>query len=161
LVLLITLAIVSIGANLFIVGSWLGWQLHRAGPFEDRGPPGPPPGGMGDRGAPRGPEDLESRLRLNIMLEGMSEADQKTARDVLHEHESELGEKWAATRGASQAVTAALHSEPFDADAARAAFAKLNESGEQFRLLLQAMLIEVAQKVSPEGRAHLKLRGPP
>ena len=133
--LLAIVAILSVALNLFLAGSQLGHQF--------RGPAQP----------------MNFQQRLTGVLRELPEADQPIARGVLDSHMSDIIEKWRASRPANQRAALAMHADPFDADEARAAFDKANQRTEEVRKALQAAMIELAQKVSPEGREKLRVPG--
>jgi uncharacterized membrane protein len=129
--LLVVILIVSVGINLFLAGNQLGLWLHH-----------PPP--------------MNFEQRLDMLLRDLPDSDRAAARDILEQHRQDLRSKFHLSRGAAQAAAAAIHAEPFNADDTRAAFAKANELSADFRRSLQDTLIEIAGKVSPAGREHLR-----
>ena len=52
-----------------------------------------------------------------------------------------------------------MHSENFDPAEAQTALDTANQRFAEFRAALQSTLIEIAQKVSPEGRKHIRVPG--
>ncbi len=128
-------AVVSIALNLFLAGNQLGHHFR-----------GPMP-----------PQNFQQRL--NGMWHELPDADQVIARGVVDSHAADIMDKWRAMRPANQRTSLAMHADPFDPDEARAAYEKANEKSEAFRRALQDTLIEVAQKISPEGRQHLHIPG--
>jgi uncharacterized membrane protein len=133
--LLSIIAILSVALNLFLAGNQLGHHF--------RGPMQPP----------------NFQQRLNGMLRELPEADQAIARGIIDSHLGDILERWRVFRPANQRVALAIHADPFDPEEAKAAYEKANQRSEEFRRALQATLIEVAQKVSPEGRARLHVAG--
>jgi len=132
-VLLGILAVVSIALNLFLAGGLLGRQFHR-----------PSPG-------------REFETRLEAVLRDVPEPDHKLAQDILQENHDVLLEKWHAARNAGQRAALSMRATPFDANEAKADIAKWNERIMDFRTTFQQTMMEIAGKMSPEGRARLRL----
>ena len=128
-------AILSIALNLFLAGNQLGHQF--------RGPVLPP----------------NFEQRLHTLWRDMPAADQPIAQGVLDQHYNEIIEKWRQFRPANQHVIQVMHAEPFDPAEAKAAFDAANQRWAELRSAMQNMLIEVAQKISPEGRKHMHAPG--
>jgi len=128
-------AVLSIALNLFLAGEQLGH--HFRGPM-------PPP---------------NFDQRLHGLLRDMPAADQPIAQGILDQHYSELNDKWRAFRPANQRISAALRADPFDPAEAKAAYDNANRRSEELRAAMQATLIEIAGKISPEGRRCLRAGG--
>ncbi len=128
-------AILSIALNLFLAGNQLGRHF--------RGPAQPP----------------NFQQRLNGIWRDLPEADQTIAHTIAESHYNDILDKWRAFRPANQRAALAMHADPFDPEEARAAYEKANQRSEDFRKALQETIIEVAQKISPEGREQLHLPG--
>ncbi len=128
-------AVLSVALNLFLAGNQLGHHF-------------------------RGPMPQQNfQQRLNGMWRDLPDADQAIARGVVDNHYADIMEKWRAVRPANQRIGLAMHANPFDPDEARSAYEKANEKSEEFRKALRETLIEIAQKISPEGREHLRVQG--
>lgn len=127
--------VISVALNLFLAGNQLGHHF--------RGPMSPP----------------NFQQRLNGMWRDLPEADQVIARGIADNHSSDILEKWRAFRPANQRAALAMHADPFDPEEAKAAYEKANQRSEEFRKALQDTLIEIAQKISPEGRERLHVPG--
>jgi uncharacterized membrane protein len=132
ILLLGIVAILSIALNLFLAGNQLGRQFRQ---------PVPPP---------------NFEQRLHNLSRDMSEADQTIAQEVLDRHHGDIAEKWRAYRPAAQRVIAAMRADSFDPAEAKAAYENANQRWEELRLVMRDTLIEIAQKVSPEGRKHMR-----
>jgi uncharacterized membrane protein len=128
-------AILSVALNLFLAGNQLGRQFR----------------------APVPPPNFEQRL--HTLWRDMPAADQPIAQGILDQHYSEIIEKWRQFRPASQHVVQVMHADPFDPVEAKAAFDNANQRWAELRTAMQNMLIEIAQKVSPEGRKHIHAPG--
>lgn len=128
---LVVILTISVGINLFLAGNQVGLWFHR-----------PPP--------------INFEQRFDMLLRGLPDGDRATAHDILEQHRQELQSKFHLYRSAAQAAGAAIHAEPFDVDGTRAAFAKANDLSADFRRSLQDTLIEIAGKISPTGREHLR-----
>jgi uncharacterized membrane protein len=129
--LLVAVLIVSVAINLFLAGNQLGLWFHH-------------------------PAQLNFEQRLELLVRGLPDVDRATAHDILEQHRQDLQDKLHLYRTSAQAAAAAIHAEPFNADNARAAFTKANEQSAEFRQALQDMVIEIASKMSPKGREHLR-----
>ncbi len=129
--LLVVILIVSVGINLFVAGNQVGLWLHH-----------PPP--------------MNFEQRLDMLLRDLPGGDRAVAQDILEQHRQDLQSKFHLYRSAAQAAGAAIHAEPFNIDNTRAAFAKANDLSAEFRRALQDTLIEIAGKISPMGREHLR-----
>jgi uncharacterized membrane protein len=135
ILVLAVVAILSVALNLFLAGNQLGHHF--------RGPGSPP--------------NIEQRL--HGIWHDMPAADQSIAQGVLDQHMSEIMEKWLAFRPANQHAIQAMHADPFDPAEAKAAFDIANQRWAELRAAMQTMLLEAAQKVSPEGRKHIRAPG--
>ena len=129
------IAIVSVALNLFLAGNVVGQHF--------RGPPTP----------------ANFRERLEMLLRDLPEADRTVAHTVMESHYNDIVEKWRAFRPANQRAALAIHSDPFDPAEARAAYDTVNKRSEDLRVAVQNTMIEIAQKISPEGREHLRVPG--
>ena len=127
------LAVISIALNLFLAGGMLGRQFHKPAPGK------------------------EFETRLEAVLNDVPEPDRKLAQDILQQHHDMLIEKWHAARNAGQHAALSMRATPFDASQAKADVAKWNERILDFRTAFQDTMMEIAGKISPEGRAHLRL----
>lgn len=134
ILLLGIVATLSIALNLFLAGEQLGRQFRQ---------PVPPP---------------NFEQRLENMWRDMPAADQVNAQEVLDRRRGDLIEKWRACRPANQRVIAAMRADPFDPAEAKAAYENANQRWEELRQAMRDTMIEIAQKISPEGRKHI--RGP-
>jgi uncharacterized membrane protein len=132
ILLLGVVAILSVALNLFLAGEQLGRQFRQ---------PGPPP-------------NFEERL--HSLWRDMPAEDQKIAQDVLDRHRGDIMEKWHSFRPANQRVAAAMRAEPFDPVEAKAAYENANQRWDELRAAMRDAMIEIAQKVSPEGRKHIR-----
>ncbi len=128
-------AVISIAFNLFLVGHQFGRNF--------RGPM--PPGNFQER--------------LNGLWRDMPSADQTIAHGIVDSHYNDILEKWRAFRPANQRAALAMHADPFDPSEAKAAYDNANRRSEEFRKAMQDTLIEIAQKISPEGRERLHVPG--
>jgi uncharacterized membrane protein len=124
--------VISVALNLFLAGEQLGRQF--------RGPP--PPIGFDQR--------------LQSFTQDLPDEDQPAAREILGRRHDEIVQKWRALRSATQRATSAVHSDPFEEEEATAAFAKANQRDQDFRKVIQDTLMELASKISPEGRQRLR-----
>ncbi len=129
------IAIVSIAINLFLAGSVIGRHFRTA----------PSPGNF--------------RQRIEMLLRDLPASDKTVAQTVVDSHYGDIVEKWRAFRPANQRAAAAMRAEPFDPAEAKAAYEAVNKQSEELREAVQETMIEIAQKVSPEGRQHLRLPG--
>ncbi len=124
--------VISVALNLFLAGEQLGRQF--------RGPP--PPIGFDQR--------------LQSFTQDLPDEDQPAAREILGRRHDEIVQKWRALRSATQRATSAIHSDPFEQDEVEADFAKANQRDQDFRKVIQDTLVELASKISPEGRQRLR-----
>jgi uncharacterized membrane protein len=125
---------ISVALNLFVAGAFLGGRFH--------GPPSPP--------------DFERRL--SGYWKELPQDDQGAAQAVIAGHRDDVVEKWRADRAAAQQVSRLLHQPDFDEAGVKAAFDLWNQRALEFRAAMQSLLLDMASKISPEGRTHL--RGP-
>ena len=128
-------AILSVALNLFLAGNQLGHQFR-----------GPQPA-------------LNFEQRLHGWWHEMPAADQAIAEGVMQQHQGEIMEKWRAFRPANQHFIQIMHSQNFDPAEAQAALDTANQRLVELKATLQSTLIEIAQKVSPEGRKHMRVPG--
>lgn len=126
------IAVISLALNLFLAGGLLGRQFHK----------------------PNLTQDFEARL--NAVWEEMPNADQAIVREILGRHHDELVAKWRASRTANQHAGISLHSAPFDPNEAHGNFVTSNQRSMELRIAVQDTLIEIAGKISDEGREHLR-----
>lgn len=136
IIILGIVAILSVALNLFLAGNILG---HRF-----RGPMPPP---------------MILEERFEATLRELPNADRSIAKAILDNHRDLIMSKWHALRSDNHKVTDAIQSEPFQADQAKAAFDKSNADVAEFRAAIQETAIEIASKISPEGRKQLHLPG--
>ena len=132
---LAVIAFLSVALNLFLAGNQLGHEFRPA------------------------PVQITFEQRLHTWWRNMPGADQTIADGVMNQHIGEIMEKWRAFRPANQHVNQILHSENFDPAEARAAFDVAGQRLAELRAVMQNTLIEIAQKVSPEGRKHMRAPG--
>jgi uncharacterized membrane protein len=132
ILLLGIVAIFSIALNLFLAGDQLGRHF--------RGPAPPP----------------NFEQRLHNLPRDMPAADQQIAEGILDRHHNDIMEKWRALRPANQRVAAAMRADPFDSEEAKAAYDNASQRWEDLRAAMRDMLIEIAEKISPEGRRHIR-----
>jgi uncharacterized membrane protein len=135
ILVLAIVAILSVALNLFLAGNQLGHQFR----------------------GPMAPSNFEQRL--HGLWRDMPAADQPIAQGVLDQHMSEIMEKWRAFRPANQHVIEVMRADPFDPAEAKAAFDIANQCWAELRTAMQSMLLETAQKISPEGRKHIHAPG--
>lgn len=128
-------AILSVALNLFLAGNQLGHEV--------RGPAAP----------------MNFQQRLHTWWRDMPAADQSIAEGVMQQHIAEIMEKWRAFRPANQHVIQVMRAEKFDPDEAKTAIDIANQRLADLRAVMQSTLIEIAQKVSPEGRKHIRAPG--
>jgi uncharacterized membrane protein len=129
-------AILSVALNLFLVGNQLGHHFR-----------------------PTTPVQMTFEQRLHAWWRDMPPADQTIAENTMDQHLGEILEKWRAFRVANQHVNQILHTENFDPAEAKAAFDLASQRLAELRTVMQGTLIEIAQKVSPEGRKHIRAPG--
>jgi uncharacterized membrane protein len=128
-------AILSIALNLFLAGNQLGREF-------------------------RGPQaQMNFEHRLHTWWRDMPPADQAIAEDVMQQHIAEIMEKWRAYRPANQHAMQIMRAEKFDPAEARAALDVADERLAELRAVMQNTLTDIAQKVSPEGRKHIRAPG--
>ena len=132
---LAVIAFLSVALNLFLAGNQLGHELRPA------------------------PVPITFEQRLHTWWRDMPGADQTIADGVMNQHIGEIMEKWRAYRAANQHVSQVLHSENFDPAEAKAAFDVAAQRLTELRGLMQITMTEIAQKVSPEGRKHMRTPG--
>lgn len=125
------LAIISIAINLFLAGSFLGGRF--------RGPPSP---GMFEQ-------------RLGEAWDELPDADKPVARQIYAAHREDIIQKWRAARSAAQKASHDTRAKSFDADALRGDFDMSNTRFLEFRRAMQDLFLEIAAKISPEGRQRL------
>ena len=136
IIILGSVAILSVMVNLFLAGNLFG--LHF-------------------RGAP--PPPMEFERRLTDMWRDMPQADQPVAKAIVAKHHDLIMEKLGALRPSNRAAGGVVRAGSFDAEAARRAFDDTNQRLTEFRTAIQDTVIEIASKISPEGRKHLRVRG--
>lgn len=129
-------ALFSVGLNVFFASSFIGREFRRP----------PPP---------------DFSPHFDFMWRNMPAADQSIARDVFNRRREEIVVKWRALRPSGQSANEVLRATPFDEAMAREALNRFNQQVRDYRVSLQDALLEVAGRVSPEGRAELRPpRGP-
>ncbi|HTJ63144.1 MAG TPA: periplasmic heavy metal sensor [Alphaproteobacteria bacterium] len=136
--LLAVLLVVSVAINLFLGGNELGLRFHH-----------PPP-----------PMNMEQRFEM--LFQTLPDADRAIAREAIDRHREQLLDKLHEYRAAAGAAAAIVRADPFNEEAARAAFAKADDASVAFRHEVQDTVIDIAGKVSTAGRSHLRagLGGP-
>ena len=122
---------VSVALNLFLAGGLLGRQFHKPNPAHD------------------------FETRMSGVLVGLPDNDQAVANEILGRHREELLTKWRAQRNAIQRSVQSLHATPFDPADAHTNFAASNQKAMELRSAIQDTMIEIAGKISDEGREHL------
>lgn len=132
---LAVVAILSVALNLFLAGNQLGHEV--------RGPAAP----------------LNFEQRLHTWWRDMPASDQSIAEGIMKQHQPEIMEKWRAFRPANQHALQVMRAENFDPAEAQAAIDAANQRLADLRAVMQSTLIEIAQKVSPEGRKHIRATG--
>ena len=135
IVILAAVTGISIAVNLFLAGNIVSHSFRA-----------PPP-----------PLDIE--WRLGGIWRDMSDADQPVARSILSQHHDTIVEKLNALKAANQNTAAAMRSDAFVADEAKRAFGETNQRLTEFRTAIQDTTIEIATKVSPEGRKRMRVPG--
>ena len=132
------IAVISIGGNLFLAGNLIGRQF-RPGPMS---------------------MTFEQRLDFGWqhMWQQLPDADKPIVKDIFARHREDLILKWRAARMPAQRAALALRADPFDEAQARMDLDQANERQTEFRKAVQDMFVEIAGKISPEGRE--KLRSP-
>jgi uncharacterized membrane protein len=135
ILVLAIVAVLSVALNLFLAGNQLGREVR----------------------GPQMPANFEQRL--HNWWRDMPAPDQAIAEGVLQQHMAEIMEKWRAFRPANQHAIQAMRAENFDPAEARAALDAANQRFGELRAAMQSALLEVAQKVSPEGRKHIRAPG--
>lgn len=71
---------------------------------------------------------------------------------IREKHRDEFRPLFRATRDAREALAKALETEPFDAEAARAAFAKVREADAALAQATSEVMVEIASALTPEER---------
>jgi uncharacterized membrane protein len=136
IIILGIVSILSVALNLFLAGNILG---HRF-----RGPMPPP---------------MVLEERFEATLRELPEEDRATVKQILDSRRELIMSKWHALRSDNRKVAEAIESDPFTAEQAKAAFDKSNADFTEFRAAIQETAIEIASKISPEGRKQLHLPG--
>ena len=126
-------AVLSLALNLFLAGDLLGRHFHRV------------------------PAGHEFEARLGWLFNDMPNPDRKLAHDIMQQHSDLLLQKWRAARTAGQRAMLSLRATPFDPNDAKADLARWNDRIADFRTAFQDTMLEIAGKVSADGRAHLQL----
>jgi uncharacterized membrane protein len=127
--------ILSVALNLFLAGNQLGHHFR------------PPQ------------TQMNFEQRLHSWWREMSPADQSIAEGIMEQHIGEIMEKWRAFRPANQHVIQIMHTENFDPAEAKAAMDTANQRLTDLRVAVQATMLDIAQKISPEGRKHIRVPG--
>ena len=135
ILVLAVIAILSVALNLFLAGNQLGRQFRGS----------PPP--------------MNFEQRLHGWWRDMPAADQSIAEDIMRQHIGEIQEKWRAFRPANQHALQLMRAENFDPAEAKAALDIANQRLADLKAAMQSTMIEIAQKISPEGRKHLRAPG--
>jgi hypothetical protein len=105
------------------------------------------------------PTSMDIERRLEGMWRDMPEADRPIARAILRQHHDAIVSRWDALRPANQSAVAEMRSEPFVVDVTKRAFDDTNQRLTEFRIAIQDTMIDIASKISPEGRKHLRVPG--
>jgi uncharacterized membrane protein len=94
--------------------------------------------------------------RLDGFWENMPTEDQQIAKEIVDRHRNDILQKWRAARSLTQQSAQALRADPFDESVAKFNFQKANERSQEFRAAIEEMSIEMASKISTEGRERLR-----
>ena len=106
--------------------------------------------------------DDQAVLQVALGSSGVPESFLIDGKGIIRaQHIGEIREKWRAFRPANQHVIQVMHAENFDPAEARAAIENANQRLADLRAAVQETLMEIAQKVSPEGRRHIRVPGGP
>ena len=95
-------------------------------------------------------EGFEERI-----LARLPEADAPRFKAVLAPHRDELARRMEKAGLARDDLRLALDAEPFNRQAAEAAFAKQQSASAEFQQAARSVLLEAAEKLSREGRVRL------
>jgi uncharacterized membrane protein len=126
------LLVVSLAANLLLVGFIVGQVLHH--PERER---------MG------GPMTIER------VTGGLPPEIRETVRTSLREHRPEIVSKIAAVRAAQAELHAAIGAQPFDPARLQAAFAAIRERRQAVQAEVQEAAVEAIGQLPPETREKL------
>lgn len=85
----------------------------------------------------------------------LPQSDQKVLNEVLSAHRPQIRERYRALKQTRKSVIEALRAEPFDQTRLETAFAGVRENENLLATTAQAMLTDLAGRISPEGRARL------
>jgi uncharacterized membrane protein len=129
------LAVVSIGLNLFLAGTILGGQFRK---------PAPAP---------------NFEQRLDTIWDGLPDADREVAKQIYAKHRDEIIQKWHLSRTAAQRAVKDLKAKSFSEAEVTSDFAASNDRVMEFRKVFQDMILDVASKISPDGRQRLRAAG--
>jgi hypothetical protein len=88
-------------------------------------------------------------------LSRLPEADAPRFKETLARHRDELADRLDRANQAREALRQAFEAEPYDRPAAEAAFAKKESAVAALRQTARTILLESAEALSREGRAHL------
>lgn len=134
--LLGVLLTISLAANLFAIGIFIGIVVVGGGPW------------------PRG-EAFGPNLQASPAFMALEPASRQMAIEMFHETEDRLREETRALRRAQRAVVRAMDAEPFDPAAARAALAELRARGDAVQALLHNYLVDLGSNLSEDERERL------
>jgi uncharacterized membrane protein len=100
----------------------------------------------------RGPFHLP---RIEVLERRLPEADRPLLREVMAQHQATIHPLLPQLHAARQELREALAAEPYDATRVAAAFAAVRAGEAAIGGAIQAMLTELAGRVSPQGRQML------
>lgn len=128
--------VVSLGANLFLLGVVAGGGFP---PFPDGGPGGP--------GGPMGPDAIVERL-----ADRLSPKDAEIVRAALRDHRGRMEGDESVRRDFARRVRAALIADPFDPEVLRRALDEEDIRDQAFRAELRTTVVRVATEITAESR---------
>lgn len=104
---------------------------------------------------PKGMMMAGAAMQMMKMARALPEQDRTLVRDTLKQHRDMLKNLAQNHRAGRDAVKDALTTEPFDLAKLTAALAASREQSNAARDQMEKLLIEIAPKISPEGRQKL------
>ncbi|MEL7482230.1 MAG: periplasmic heavy metal sensor [Pseudomonadota bacterium] len=134
-------AAASIGLNLLLVGILFGHALR----------PAPPPDG-----GRRGPS--AERQAAELLLRDASPQERRAVRRRLTAGWRGLGDERRALKAAQNDLVSALEADPYDANAASAAFERWTRAESRLRQSTQGILAQELVNATPEARQRLANR---
>lgn len=108
-----------------------------------------------DHGHHRGAPWRGHSLHPRVLRKLLPEQDQPVLDAILQAHRPRIRERVKALRDARGAVAQAMRAEPFERRQLEAALTGLRSRETEMAEAAQAMALELAARVSPEGRARL------